>query len=96
MSTYLELQEQIRQLTQQAEAARKAEAQSVIDDINAKIRAYNFRPEDFNFPTVAKAGKKGAKYPALYRSPDGKKTWNGKGRMPFWFQDAADKDALRI
>lgn len=99
MSTYLELQEQIKQLSMQAEAARKSEVQAVINDINAKIKLYNLTPSDLAFASAGKTkGPKPIKEsnPALYRSPDGKKTWTGKGREPFWFRDAADKEALRI
>lgn len=42
---------------------------------------------------IAKRGKA----PALYRNPENpRQTWSGKGDAPAWFENAPDKEALRI
>ncbi len=43
---------------------------------------------------------KGVKLPPKYQSPDGKKTWSGKGRVPGWVleheADGGDREELEI
>lgn len=46
---------------------------------------------------AARTAAKRGKAPAIYRNPENpRQTWSGKGEAPEWFEQAADKDALRI
>ena len=87
MSTYAELQDQIKHLQQQAEALRAAEKNQVIADVRALIAQYGITSRDLGLANGVVGVK--SKAPAMVRfvGPHGE-TWSGRGRQPQWFKDA--------
>ena len=84
MATYLELQQQIKDLQQRAEHLRLSERAEVIGDIRAKIAAYELTPADLGFKNgTAKKTMAGTKVPIRYRDEQGN-TWSGRGKFPNW------------
>ena len=94
MATYLELKAQAEKLMAQAEELRQRETEQAIEDIKAKMKAFDLTAQDLGFSsgpgrrapsakrrsTVAKAAK--------YRGPNGE-TWSGgRGRKPRWVTEA--------
>ena len=97
MSTYAEIQEEIKQLQEKAEEQRKLEIETVISDINEKIALFNIKPQDLLFPDSSnqevKAGSKQAKnkLPPKYRNKITGQEWSGKGRKPQWVKILEEK-----
>lgn len=93
MSTYAELQAQIKKLQEQAEQVKAKELETVITDIKAKIAEYGLTAEQLG---LASAHKKGAKKAAakettvMYKNGD--QTWSGaaRGRKPDWVKEIID------
>lgn len=88
--TYAEYQEEIRALEEQAEAARKKELASVIEDCRAKIRTYNLSARDLGLAAGEKTAKRtgpglGGKVAPKYRN--GEQEWTGRGKKPIWVRD---------
>lgn len=84
MATYKELQAQLAALSEQAEAARLAESQAVIDEIRAKVAEYGLTKNDiFGRARRATRTDKTAPVPK-YRDPATGATWSGRGRAPAW------------
>lgn len=99
MSDYLEIQNQIKELSKQAKAVRRKEVQAVISDIKQKIKQYDITPAELGLgeseavvaprrkparkTTVAKDKKIGSV--VKYRNEKGE-TWSGaaRGRKPRW------------
>jgi DNA-binding protein H-NS len=98
MSTYAEIQEEIKQLQERAEEQRKLEIETVISDINEKIALFNIKPKDLLFPDSSnqevKLGSKQAKnkLPPKYRHRITGKEWCGIGRVPNWYKDATNEE----
>ena len=98
MSTYAEIQEEIKQLQERAEEQRKLEIETVISDINEKIALFNIKPQDLLFPDSSnqevKAGSKQAKnkLPPKYRNKLTGQEWSGVGRVPNWYKDATNEE----
>lgn len=94
MSTYADIQDQIKQLQEKAEEQRKLEIETVISDINEKISLFNIKPQDLMFPDSSKqevkAGSKQAKnkLPPKYRHRITGQEWSGIGRVPNWYKNA--------
>ena len=92
MPTYDELQEQIKQLQQQAEAIKQAEIEAMLVEMKRKIAQFGLTAAQLGFGAEARktprraAGSKPAN--VLYRNGD--KTWSGaaRGRKPQWVLDA--------
>lgn len=95
MATYKELLAQREELNKQIEDARKSELADAITRAKAIIKEYGLTAVQCGFgsstsePTeVASATRAPAK--PKYITPDGKKTWTGRGRAPKEFQALID------
>lgn len=93
MATYQELLAQRDALNKEIEAARKAELADAITRTKAIIKEYGLTAAQCGFGSssseeVAPATRAPAK--AKYITPDGKKTWTGRGRAPKEFQALLD------
>lgn len=89
MATYVELKTQAEALLKQAEEARLAELQVVIDEVRARVAEYGLAPEQvFGRRKTVKGGsdKKGATPVAKYQDPKTGATWSGRGREPHWIK----------
>ncbi|VWB16011.1 histone family protein nucleoid-structuring protein H-NS [Burkholderia lata] len=97
MATYKELKAQAEALAEKAEAARRAEMQSAIEDIRAKVAEYGVTEKDI---FGARRGKSStqtkASTEAKYRDPKTGATWSGRGRAPAWIKDAKNRDRFLI
>lgn len=91
MSTYAELQAQIKKLQEQAEQVKAKELETVIADIKKKIAEYELTAEQLGFTSVSP--KKGAKKATVKDSTvmykNGELTWSGatRGRKPDWVKE---------
>ncbi len=85
MSTYAEIQEQIKKLQAEADALKASETKAVIADIKSKIQQYGLTAAQLGLAGSAKSEK--AKAEVLYRKDD--LTWSGaaRGRKPQWVLD---------
>lgn len=83
MATYSEIQAQIEQLKQQAEAVRKEEVQSAIAQIRQLMADFNLSIDDIQGGKV-RTRKVKAVGNAKYRNPETGQTWSGRGRQPQW------------
>lgn len=92
MATYQELLAQREALDKQIEDARKAELSNAIKQVKAIIQQYGLTAAQCGFGSstteVTTATRKPAK--DKYITPDGKKTWTGRGRAPKEFQALLD------
>jgi DNA-binding protein H-NS len=85
MTSYTELQAQIKKLQQQAEQVRHNEIAGVIANIHATMREYGISVDDLGGTTKSKASRKPhAPVAAKYRDPSTGKTWSGRGKEPRW------------
>ncbi|MFM0047319.1 H-NS histone family protein [Paraburkholderia sediminicola] len=92
MARYKELLEQKKELEQQIEEARRAEAAAALEDVRKIVTAFGFSPEDI----FGKRRKNpGQAAPAKYRNPGTGDTWSGRGRPPQWMKDN-DAERFRI
>ncbi|MFP6560404.1 H-NS family nucleoid-associated regulatory protein [Paraburkholderia sp. B3] len=82
MATYHELKKQLERLNGQAEAARVAEMQAAIDEIQAQIELYELTEHDL-FPS-SRRGQPIRRPSPKYRDPASGATWPGRGRAPAW------------
>lgn len=94
MTTYKELQAQIQELRQQANAVRLVEKVAVLDTIRALIIEHELQPRDFGFSESAKRLRTTAAA-AKYSDPTTGKTWSGRGRTPMWL-DGVDRARFEI
>ena len=93
MSTYAELQAQIKKLQEQAEQVKNKEIETVVADIKQKISEYGLTAEQLGLATATRKGKgnKGAaKGAVMYKN--GELTWSGavRGRKPDWVKEILD------
>ncbi len=93
MATYQELLAQREELDKQIEAARKTELADAIGRVKAIIQQYGLTAAQCGFSSstttqVATAARAPAK--PKYITPDGSKTWTGRGRAPVEFQALFD------
>jgi DNA-binding protein H-NS len=84
MSTYLELQEQIKKLQQQADELKKAELDNVIGELKNKIQQYGLTAKDLGLSAPAGAKKAGGRSEVAPKYQKGDETWSGRGRQPKW------------
>lgn len=85
--TYQEILEEIEALQEKAEAIRQAEIAAVIEDVRAKIKAYNLTARDLGL-SASDAGRiQRAAVIAKYRDPVSGKTWTGRGVHPNWLKE---------
>lgn len=86
--TYQQIQEQIAQLTRQAEIARKEEIAGVVSRIKEAIAVYNLTAADLGFGVGRKARKVAA--PAPKAAKAGKRKASTAGRkVPVKYRDDA-------
>ncbi|WP_323117708.1 H-NS histone family protein [Burkholderia alba] len=86
MGTYKELKARAEALSAQAEDARRAELQAVIDDVRAKVREYGLTAyEIFGYRKTSAQPKRGPVKPK-YRDPETGATWTGRGVAPKWIR----------
>ena len=96
MTTYTELQAQIKALQLQAEQVRKNELSSAIADIKAKMLAHGVTTEDLGGTGKVKRRMDGrALVPAKYRDPATGSKWSGRGKSPTWIA-GKDRDKFLI
>lgn len=95
MATYQELLERREVLDAEIEVARKAELADAIKEVKTIIRQYGLTAAQCGFSSneaadevVSTATRAPAK--PKYITPDGKKTWSGRGRAPVEFQALLD------
>ena len=84
MATYLELQEQIKKLQQQADELKKVELDNVIAELKNKIQQYGISAKDLGLSTAAAAKKAGGRAEVAPKYQKGDETWSGRGRQPKW------------
>jgi DNA-binding protein H-NS len=84
MVSFLEIQEQIKALQQQADELKKTELDSVIAEVKSKVQQYGLTAKDLGFVTAAKKGSRSAVAPKYAKGED---TWTGRGRQPKWVAD---------
>ena len=92
MSTLSELQAQIEALQKQAQEIKTTETKGVIEDIIAKMKAYDLTVDDLRFKSdkPARTGSLNP-VPVKYLGPNGEK-WTGRGLMPRWLKALVDQD----
>ncbi|MGY4730726.1 H-NS histone family protein [Burkholderia pyrrocinia] len=86
MATYQELKAQADELSRQAEEARLAELDIIIQEVQARVAEYGLTPEQI-FGRRRGLGKLRASAVApKYRDPKTGATWSGRGREPSWIK----------
>lgn len=93
MATYQELLAQREALDKEIEAARKSELADAIAKVKAVIHQYGLTAAQCGFGSSATTeGAAATRAPAKpkYITPDGQKTWTGRGRAPKEFQALLD------
>lgn len=88
MTTYQDYLNQIAELKQKAEEARKAELSAVIGVIKQKIAEHGLTERDV-FGSGAKRAATASKIAPKYRGPNGE-LWTGRGRKPAWAAKIVD------
>ena len=91
--TFDELQAQIKKLTEQAQAVRKTEIETVLKDMKANIEKYGLTADQLGFATAPKKTVKKASSStkeAVVIFKNGDLTWSGavRGRKPKWVMAA--------
>jgi DNA-binding protein H-NS len=97
MATYKELQAQLAEITRQAEDARAAEIQAVIEDIRAKVAEFGLTEKDvFGRRRRGQPAKNVLTAAPKYQDPKTGAEWTGHGRAPAWIKDAKDRSKFLI
>lgn len=86
MATYQELKAQAEALLAQAEEARQAELQDVLNDVRSKVQEYGLTPEQVFGRKRAVRKQAVTAVEAKYQDPKTGKTWSGRGREPSWIK----------
>lgn len=84
MVSFLEIQEQIKALQQQADTLKKTELDAVITEIKNTVQQYGLTAKDLGFAAATKKGTRAAVAPKYAKGED---TWTGRGRQPKWVAD---------
>jgi DNA-binding protein H-NS len=79
-----ELQQQIELLMKQKDELLRHERDSALNEINAKIKLFGFKPKDLYFGNRS-VGIFKPTVPAKYKK--GNDTWSGRGRKPRWLEE---------
>lgn len=93
MPTYLELQEEIHKLKQDAEEARLMEFKQAVENINNLMTEHGLSIDDLQ----ARSAKKKSRFrqsDVQFRDEAGN-TWSGRGRMPAWIK-GKNKENFRV
>ncbi|MFP3562907.1 H-NS family nucleoid-associated regulatory protein [Paraburkholderia sp. SIMBA_030] len=86
MASYKELKAQLKKLSEEAETARLAELQAVIEHVRAKVAEYGLTVEDIFGRQRASRRATKTPVPPKYRDPKTGATWSGRGRAPDWIK----------
>ncbi len=95
MATYKQLQDQIKQLQQEAEKQRKNELASAIAKIKMTMAEYGITMADLGFTGKKKSSRVRSPLAPKYRNPSTGETWSGRGKAPKWI-DPANKQKFLI
>ena len=95
MATYTQLQDQIKQLQNEAEELRKNELSNAISQIKMTMAEYGITLADLGFTNKKKTGRVRAPLAPKYRNPASGETWSGRGKAPKWI-DPKNKDKYLI
>ena len=95
MATYKQLQDQIKQLQNEAEEPRKNELSNAISQIKMTMAEYGITLADLGFTNKKKTGRVRAPLAPKYRNPASGETWSGRGKAPKWI-DPKNKDKYLI
>ncbi|RQR47564.1 H-NS histone family protein [Burkholderia sp. Bp9126] len=88
MATYQELKAQADEILRQAEAAKLAELEAVIQEVRTRVTEYDLTPEQV-------FGRRRGQRKAIvsrsvvapkYQDPKTGATWSGRGREPAWIK----------
>jgi len=93
MTSYADLQAQIKKLQDQAEKQKAKELESVIAGIKQQIAEYGLTAEQLGLaPARKKTVKKAAPKTAVVMYRNGDLTWSGaaRGRKPVWVKEIMD------
>ncbi|WP_322074463.1 H-NS histone family protein [Burkholderia cepacia] len=86
MATYQELKAKADALLVQAEEARQAELETVLEEVRARVQEYGLTPDQiFGRKRVRSANGSQPTTPK-YQDPKTGKTWSGRGREPSWIK----------
>ncbi|KAB0644842.1 H-NS family nucleoid-associated regulatory protein [Burkholderia latens] len=86
MATYHELKAKAEALLLQAEEARQAELQTVLEEVRARIQEYGLTPEQVFGRKRARGANGSQPVTPKYQDPKTGKTWSGRGREPSWIK----------
>ncbi|KVL46535.1 H-NS histone [Burkholderia diffusa] len=86
MATYQELKAKAEALLVQAEEARQAELETVLEEVRARIQEYGLTPEQLFGRKRARGANGSQPATAKYQDPKTGKTWSGRGREPSWIK----------
>ncbi|MBN3780423.1 H-NS histone family protein [Burkholderia sp. Ac-20345] len=101
MASYRTLLSELEVVAIQAEVARLAELQVVVEDIREKVVLYGITSADI-FPRPGRRRNGGrspsgkTELPPKYRNPETGATWCGRGRRPRWLAGAENIDKFVI
>jgi DNA-binding protein H-NS len=95
--SYTELMAQIESLQREAEKARQAEVEGVIERMKEAIKAYNLTAEDLGLssrsePRTSSPARRKRPGPPKYGDGAGN-VWSGRGPRPRWLKEALKKGA---
>ncbi|WP_175838291.1 H-NS family nucleoid-associated regulatory protein [Burkholderia anthina] len=86
MATYQELKAKAEALLVQAEEARQAELETVLEEVRARVQEYGLTPDQvFGRKRVRSANGSQSATPKYQDLKTGK-TWSGRGREPSWIK----------
>jgi DNA-binding protein H-NS len=92
MTTLQEIQKQITELQQKAQAMVQAQRQPIIDKMKEEIKTYGITASELGFK--GKRGRKPStseatteKTPVAPKYRKGENTWTGRGRAPTWITE---------
>lgn len=95
MSTYKQIQDQIKQLQQQAEELRKKELGETISQIKSMMAEYGITIADLGVGGKRKGPRAKTTLSPKYRNPETGETWSGRGKAPRWI-DPNNKEKYLI
>jgi len=95
MSTYKQIQDQIKQLQQKAEEVRKKEIGDAINQIKSIMTEYGITIADLGKDIKKKGPRAKTSLSPKYRNPTTGETWSGRGKAPKWI-DQKNKEKFLI
>ncbi len=95
MSTYKQIQDQIKQLQRQAEEVRKKEIGDAINQIKSIMTEYGITISDIGKDIKKKGPRAKTSLSPKYRNPATGETWSGRGKAPKWI-DQKNKEKFLI